>query len=223
MPRSIEIVIADDQLAVRRGVELLLREAGLRVAGVSAGAAEASRLLVRRRYDVALVEAVLDGTPSASLLAAAIAQRPGLPVVVYAGRDDAALADAAAVGVPGLVLKASPPTTLLAAVRAVAAGNTFVDPEVARRLPDRCAAPVRRGIALLSPREREILGLLAAGGNGAEIAAELFLSAETVRTHVRNAVRKLGARTRTQAVALLVDHEGGLPEQPTPQQRVRTA
>jgi DNA-binding NarL/FixJ family response regulator len=75
MPRSIEIVIADDQLAVRRGVELLLREAGLRVAGVSAGAAEASRLLVRRRYDVALVEAVLDGTPSASLLAAAASAR----------------------------------------------------------------------------------------------------------------------------------------------------
>ena len=213
-PPPIEIVIVDDQLAVRRGVELLLRDAGLRVAGLSASASAAARMLAHRRFDVALIESVIEGAPTAPLLAELIAERPELPVVVYAGRDEAGLAGAAAAaaaGVPGLVLKSSPPATLLEAVRAVAGGTRFVDPEVRRRLPDRAVRPARRGIALLSPREREILGLLANGRSGSEIAAELFLSGETVRTHVRNAVQKLGARTRTQAVALLVDHDGGLP------------
>jgi DNA-binding NarL/FixJ family response regulator len=185
IPQPIEVVIVDDQLAVRRGVELLLRDAGLRVVGVSASVGEAARLLAARRFDVVLVESVLEGAPTAPLLGQLIAERPELPVVVYAGRDDLALA--------------------------AAAGTRFFDPEVVRRLPDRAARPVRRGIALLSPREREILGLLATGRNGSEIAGELVLSEETVRTHVRNAVAKLGARTRTQAVALLVDHDGGLP------------
>jgi DNA-binding NarL/FixJ family response regulator len=210
-PQPIEVVIIDDQLAVRRGVELLLSGAGLRVAGLSASMGDATQLLGRRRFDVALVESVLEGVPSAPLLVELLAERPGLPVVVYAGRDDAALAAAAATPVPGLVLKSSPPSTLLQAVRAVAAGTRFVDPEVVRRLPERAARPLRRGIALLSPREREILTLLATGRSGPEIAGELFLSGETVRTHVRNAVQKLGARTRTQAVALLVEHDGGPP------------
>jgi DNA-binding NarL/FixJ family response regulator len=210
-PQPIEVVIIDDQLAVRRGVELLLRSAGLRVAGLSASAGEAAQLLIRRRFDVALVESVLEGVPSAPLLVELIAERPELPVVVYAGRDDVALAAAAAADLPGLVLKSSPPSTLLEAVRAVAGRSRFVDPEVVRRLPERVARPPRRGIALLSPREREILRLLATGLSGSEIAGELFLSGETVRTHVRNAVQKLGARTRTQAVALLVAHDGGLP------------
>ncbi len=209
-PAPTEIVIVDDQLVVRRGVELLLRDAGLRIAGLGASAAEAAWILMQRRFDVALVESVLEGAPSAPLVSALIAERPALPVVVYAGRDDGALAAAVAAGVPGLVLKSSPPATLLEAVGAVAGGARFLDPEVVRRLPDRGARPVRRGIALLSPREREILGLLATGRSGSEIAGELFLSAETVRTHVRNAARKLGARTRTQAVALLVEHDGGL-------------
>ena len=203
-----EVLLIDDQLVVRRGVELLLREAGFRVVGLGASAAEAVRLLGGRRFDAALVEAALDGAPTASLLREQLAARPGLPVVVYAGPDDAALREAASVGAPGLVLKSSADTVLVAALRAVARGERFVDPGVARRLPP--GRRVRHGIGLLSPREREILGLLSHGHSGAEIADELFLSGETVRTHVRNAVRKLGARTRTQAVALLVDHDGGL-------------
>jgi DNA-binding NarL/FixJ family response regulator len=98
---------------------------------------------------------------------------------------------------------------LLKALRVVAAGGAFADPTLALRLPDGPRRPVRTGVALLSPREREILGMLAEGRSGAEIAQRLFLSAETVRTHVRNAVQKLGARTRTQAVALVVGAEAG--------------
>jgi DNA-binding NarL/FixJ family response regulator len=104
------------------------------------------------------------------------------------------------------VLKSSPPATLLEAVRRVANGEAFTDPDLARHLP--VGGQARSRVSLLSPRERQILGLLADGHSGAEIAQELFLSTETVRTHVRNAVRKLGARTRTQAVALVVREAG---------------
>ena len=202
--RAYEVLLADDQLGVRRGLELLLREAGFRLAGLASTAGEAHALLRRRRYDAALVETVLEDEPTAPLLAELFAERPQAPVVSYAGRDLDALRAAAAVGAPGLVLKSSPPGVLVEALAAVAQGETFVDPGLPERLPAPRARPVRAGISLLSPREREILTLLGEGWSGAEIAGMLYLSAETVRTHVRNAVQKLGARTRTQAVALLI-------------------
>jgi DNA-binding NarL/FixJ family response regulator len=202
----VEALLIDDQLVVRRGVELLLREAGVRIAGLAATPAEAEALLRRRRHDVALVDTLLGGTPTAPLLAALLAERPEAPVLVLAGRDGPALRAATAIGAPGVVLKSSPPDRLLAAVEAVAAGGSFTDPELAARLPAVTAPPVRRGVELLSPRERQILSLLADGLSGAEIAARLYLSSETVRTHVRNAVQKLGARTRTEAVARLLGH-----------------
>lgn len=201
--------MVDDQLGVRRGVELLLRDAGFRVAGVAATAEEANGLLRRRRHDVALVESVLGGAPTAPLLARLLAERPRAPVVVYASRDEPALAAAARLGVPGLALKSSAPATLLSALEAVAGGGRYVDPGLPRRLPQRPVRSGRSRIALLTPREREILQMLAEGWSGAEIAGQLYLSSETVRTHVRNAVQKLGCRTRTHAVVMLVS-EGGL-------------
>ena len=201
-----EILLVDDQLGVRRGVELILRESGFRVVGTAATTEEAAGVLRRRRYDVALVEAMLEGASTAPLLTALLAERPAAPIVVYAGREESALAAAAALRPPGLVLKSSEPARLLHALRDVAAGGGYIDPGVAERLPEPVARPVRAGIAMLSPRERQILNLLAEGWSGAEIAAQLYLSAETVRTHVRNAVQKLGARTRTQAVALVLTH-----------------
>jgi DNA-binding NarL/FixJ family response regulator len=91
--------------------------------------------------------------------------------------------------------------TLVEALRVVAGGGSFVDPEVARLVAEPAAA--QQPVTRLSPREREVLGLLAAGYQGPEIAERLFLSLETVRTHIRNAVAKLGARTRVQAAAIV--------------------
>lgn len=210
MPGGIpEVLLADDQLAVRRGTELTLREAGFRVAGAAATVAEAAALLRRRRYDVALVETLLQETSTAPLLTELLAERPNAPVIIFAGRDRVALGAVAGVGAPGLVLKSSAPSTLMQALRAVIGGRRFVDPLVAARLPEPPRRPTRGGTALLSPREREILAMLADGFSGAEIATRLFLSSETVRTHVRNAVQKLGCRTRTQAVALLIRQSNG--------------
>ena len=217
MPGGIpEVLIADDQLAVRRGTELTLREAGFRVAGLAATLAEAAGLLRRRRYDVALVDALLDDASTAPMLSQLLSERPDAPVIVFAGRDRVALGAAAAVGAPGLVLKSSAPATLMQALRAVIGGRRFVDPLAAARMPEPPKPAARGGTALLSPREREILEMLADGFSGAEIAKRLFLSTETVRTHVRNAVQKLGCRTRTQAVALLISQSNGSPVNPRP-------
>ncbi|HET9124813.1 MAG TPA: response regulator transcription factor [Solirubrobacteraceae bacterium] len=204
-----EVLIADDQLAVRRGTELTLREAGFRVAGVAATLAEAAGLLRRRRYDVALVDTLLQDAPTAPMLGELLSDRPDAPVIVFAGRDRAALGAVAGLGAPGLVLKSSPPPTLMQALRTVIGGRRFVDPLAAARVPESARRTARDGAALLSPREREILVMLAEGFSGAEIATRLFLSSETVRTHVRNAVQKLGCRTRTQAVALLIRQSEG--------------
>jgi DNA-binding NarL/FixJ family response regulator len=203
-PASPEILLVDDQLGIRRGLELLLRDGGFRVAGLAGSAEQAAALLRRRRYDVALVDSLLDGAPTARLLADLLDERPDAPLVIYAGRHEPALAAAVGLSAPGLVLRTSPPARLLKALRTVAAGGKFTDPELALRVPRPLRRRTRTGVALLSPREREILGLLAEGWSGAEIALQLYLSAETVRTHIRNAVQKLGARTRTQAVALVV-------------------
>jgi DNA-binding NarL/FixJ family response regulator len=210
MPGGIpEVLVADDQLAVRRGTELTLREAGFRVAGVAATVPEALGLLRRRRFDVALIDTLLGDALTAPLLTELLAERPAAPVIVFAGRDRVALGAAASAGPPGLVLKSSPPATLMQALRAVIGGRRFLDPLATARLPDPPRRAARGGTAQLSPREREILVMLAEGFSGAEIASRLFLSTETVRTHVRNAVQKLGCRTRTQAVALLISQSGG--------------
>jgi DNA-binding NarL/FixJ family response regulator len=210
---SLEVIVADDELAVRRGVELLLRDAGFRVAGVAATVSETRALVTRRRFDVALMELSLGGESTTGLAAELLRAGGPVPLVVYAGRETPShgLAAAAALDPPGFVLKSSPPAVLVDALREVASGGAFVDPELARRLPGPGRRPRRESIAALSPREREVLGLLADGFSGAEIAGRLFLSAETVRTHVRNAIQKLGARTRTQAVAMLVADGGAAP------------
>jgi DNA-binding NarL/FixJ family response regulator len=203
-PAQPEILLVDEQLGVRRGLELLLRDDGFRIAGLAGSVEEAAALLRRRRYDAALVDSLMDGAPTAQLLADLLDERPDAPLVVYASRHEAALVAAEGLSVPGLVLRSSPPARLLKALRTVAAGGTFSDPELARRVPQAAQRPTHPGVALLSPREREILGLLAEGWSGAEIAQRLYLSSETVRTHIRNAAQKLGARTRAQAVALVV-------------------
>jgi DNA-binding NarL/FixJ family response regulator len=199
----IEVLVIDDHLAMRRGVEMLLRAEGLRVAGVAGGLEEARALLERRRHDVALLDVHLGDDSSIELVQEALARNPDAAIVLYTGFTGrgGGLAEAAAAGARGFVLKASSPTRLVDALRSVAAGGTYVDPDLAALLAHG-SDPTR--VDLLNPREREILSLLADGLTGQAIAETLFLSPETVRTHVRNATTKLGAKTRTQAVAMIV-------------------
>jgi DNA-binding NarL/FixJ family response regulator len=204
-----EVLIVDDHLAVRRGLELLLREAGF---GVSIGSDEPARAraqLLNGGHDVALVEIrrhlgdgvrlardVLGGGEAARIVLCTGYAEPRGPLIA-----------ASKLGAAGLVLTSSPVQTLLDALRTVAGGGRYVDPEV---MPLLAGDGGTRRLTLLSPREREVLLLLADGYQGPEIAGRLFLSPETVRTHIRNAVTKLGARTRVQAAAMVArERDGG--------------
>ncbi len=204
---QLEVVVVDDHLAVRHGIELVLREAGFRIAGVAGTVAEASALLARRRFDVALLDVQLGDGTSVGLVEELLREDPAAPIVLYTGytQPESALHDAVRAGARGFVLKSSPPSLLVGALRAVAAGGTYVDPELAAALSE--GGELGR-LASLSDRELEVLQLLAEGLNGQMIAERLFLSPETVRTHVRNATAKLGARTRVQAVAMVVGGRG---------------
>ena len=204
---QLEVVVVDDHLAVRRGIELVLSGAGFRIAGVAATLAEASGLLERRRFDVALIDVQLGAESALGLVEQLLSDDPGTPIVLYTGytEREAALHEAVRAGARGFVLKSSPPSRLISALRAVADGGTYVDPALAAALADD-GEPGR--LASLSDREVEVLQLLADGLNGQMIAERLFLSPETVRTHVRNATAKLGARTRVQAVAMIVRRRG---------------
>jgi DNA-binding NarL/FixJ family response regulator len=118
---------------------------------------------------------------------------PGTPIVLYTGHPDRSLVDAAvAAGARGLVLKSGSLAELEEAVRIVAGGGTYVDPRVAE-----ADGPSVR----LTPREQEVLGLVANGMTNDRVAAKLAISPETVQTHVRKAMEKLDAETRTEAVA----------------------
>jgi DNA-binding NarL/FixJ family response regulator len=200
---ELEVIVVDDHLAMRRGIELLLRDAGFRIAGVAGTLAEARGVLARRRYDVALLDVQLGDQSSLGLVEDLLREDPAAPIVLYTGytRADSTLHAAARAGARGFVLKSSPPQRLTGALGAVAAGGTYVDPDLAAQLAQDGELP---RLDSLSDRELQVLELLADGLNGQLIAERLFLSPETVRTHVRNATTKLGARTRVQAVAMVV-------------------
>jgi DNA-binding NarL/FixJ family response regulator len=200
---ELEVIVVDDHLAMRRGIELLLREAGFRIAGVAGTLDEARAVLTRRRFDVALIDVQLGQQSSVGLVEDLLRDDPSTPIVLYTGYtgSDSKLHEAVRAGARGFVLKTSPAPRLTTALRAVATGGTYVDPELAGQLAEDCE--IQR-LGALSARELEVLELLADGLNGQMIADRLFLSPETVRTHVRNATSKLGARTRVQAVAMVV-------------------
>ena len=198
------VVIVDDHVALRRGMELLLRRAGHHVIGTADDAEAAEALILRRMPDVTLVDLTLPGRSGAELTRSLLAAEPGLRIVLYTGAaDEGQLLDALDAGAAGFALKSGDPEELEQAIRTVAAGDEYLDPRLASLL----ARPDGGGRShMLSPREREILGLLSQGLSGEEAARELSLSPETVRTHVRNAMRKLGAATRVHAVALALQH-----------------
>jgi DNA-binding NarL/FixJ family response regulator len=147
---------------------------------------------------VALIDLALPRESGAELTRRLLKEDPDVRIVLYTGAtDERQLLDGLDAGAAGFALKSGDPDELEKAIRTVADGDQWLDPRLKPLLAR------RNGKAhVLSPREREILGLLSKGLSGEEAAKQLFLSSETVRTHVRNAMTKLGATTRVHAVAL---------------------
>ena len=190
----------EDHPTVREGLCLVLEREGYAVVGRAGTVDEGHAAILETVPDVALIDVRLPDGNGVELVRRLLRRDARLGIVLYTGDDDLdILEDALSSGARGFTLKTSQPETTLRAVRAVAAGGTFVDPAVSRRLEQRAGAAPQR---LLSVREREVLARLAEGQSIEDIAAELVLSTETIRTHVRNAMGKLQTRTRAHAIVV---------------------
>ncbi|MCY7303434.1 MAG: response regulator transcription factor [Thermoleophilia bacterium] len=210
----IRVALADDQELVRTGFRMILEsEVDITVVGEAADGAQALELVRHECPDVVLMDVrmpVLDGiAATARIVAAALPTR----VLVLTTFDlDEVVFEALRSGAAGFLLKTGPADDLVRAVRVVAAGESLLSPSVTRRLVEEFArrpsgAP-SASLNDLTPRELEVLQLLAQGLSNAEIAAELFVEASTVKSHVASILAKLGLRDRVQAV--VPAYESGL-------------
>jgi Response regulator containing a CheY-like receiver domain and an HTH DNA-binding domain len=202
---DITCVVADDHPAVLEAVAEFLAQAGIDVVARAHDGEEALARIEERNPRVALVDVRMPKLGGIELARQAQRSAPDTAILLYTGYGDRALlTEALDAGVSGFVLKEAPMDDLVRAVRAVATGGTYVDPVLAGTL---ATSSVGNKLPQLTQREREVLRLLADGLANEEIGKKLFISAETVRTHVRKAMGKLDADTRTQAVArALRDH-----------------
>jgi DNA-binding NarL/FixJ family response regulator len=201
----ITCVVADDHPAVLEAVAEFLVQGGIEVIARARDGEEALERIEQRKPQVALVDVRMPKLGGIELTRRAQRSAPDTSILLYTGYGDRALlTEALDAGVRGFVLKEAPMDDLLRAIQSVAAGGTYVDPVLAGTL---AASSIGNKLPELTQREREVLRLLADGLANEEIGKRLFISAETVRTHVRKAMDKLDADTRTQAVArALRDH-----------------
>jgi DNA-binding NarL/FixJ family response regulator len=196
---QVTCVVADDHPAVLEAVAEYLIQAGISVLARARDGEEALEKIEQRKPQVALVDVRMPRLGGIELARRLKRSVPETSVLLYTGYGDRALlTEALDAGVQGFVLKEAPMDDLIRAVRSVAAGTTYVDPVLAGTL---AASSVGSKLPQLTQRERDVLRLLADGLANEEIGKRLFISAETVRTHVRKAMDKLDADTRTQAVA----------------------
>ena len=216
----ITVVLADDQRMVRQGFRVILEaEAGITVVGEAGDGAEAVRLVRRHVPTVALLDIrmpVLDGLTAARQVIALV---PATRVLVLTTFDaDEYVYTALRAGVSGFLLKDAPADQLVIAVRSLAAGDALIDPAITRRLISRFALAAHQPNHLpdelrpLTARERDVLRLVARGLSNAEIARELTVEENTVKTHVSRILTKLGLRDRVQAVVLAYESGFVTPE-----------
>jgi DNA-binding NarL/FixJ family response regulator len=198
-PGPITCVVADDHPAVLEAVVEFLVQGGIEVIARARDGEEALEKIEQRKPRVALVDVRMPKLGGIELSRRAQRSTPETSILLYTGYGDRALlTEALDAGVRGFVLKEAPMDDLLRAVQSVASGSTYVDPVLAGTL---ATLSIGNKLPELTQRERDVLRLLADGLANEEIGKRLFISAETVRTHVRKAMDKLDADTRTQAVA----------------------
>ncbi|WP_328406456.1 response regulator transcription factor [Nocardia sp. NBC_00403] len=196
----IRLLLADDHAIVRAGLRALLESGDeITVAGEAPTAEAAVAFCTTTPVDLVLMDLSFGRGRSGVDATTELRALPTPPnVLVVTNYDtDADILGAIEAGACGYILKDTPPTELLAAVRSAAAGESVLSPAVASKLMTR----VRRADTTLSPREIEVLRLVADGRSNREIAKELFLSETTVKSHLVHIYAKLGVRSRTSAVA----------------------
>jgi DNA-binding NarL/FixJ family response regulator len=200
MSEGTTIVIADDHPAMLSAVAEVLRRSGFEIVGEAADGQQALALIEEVKPQVALIDVRMPRLSGIEVATKAAAVSPETAVVFYtAFGDRALLSEALDVGARGFVLKEAPLVDLVRAVERVAAGEAYVDPVLAGVL---VSGHLTDRVPTLTQREREVLRHLSDGLSNEEAGKALHISPETVRTHIRKAMTKLEADTRTQAVAI---------------------
>jgi DNA-binding NarL/FixJ family response regulator len=210
----IRVLVADDHHLVRTGFRVILEiEEDIEVIGEASDGAQAVDLAASARPDVVLMDVEMPGVDGLEATRRIVAADAGPAVLILTtfDRDDYLFA-ALQAGASGFLLKNGTPEALIDAVRVIARGDALLAPEITRRViatftrPGAAARADGRRLSELTPREHEVLVLLAGGATNAEIAAALFLGEATVKTHVSRVLAKLGVRDRTQAVVFAYEH-----------------
>lgn len=213
-PGLIRILVADDHRLVRTGFRVILEtEDDLEVVGEAADGEQAVALAASAAPDVVLMDVEMPGVDGleATRRITAAGDGPAVLILTTFDRDDYLFA-ALQAGASGFLLKNGSPEALIEAVRVLARGDALLAPEITRRVIAKFARPVAappgsaQELKELTPREYEVLVLLAGGATNAEIATRLFLGEATVKTHVSRVLAKLRLRDRTQAVVFAYEH-----------------
>lgn len=191
-------LVVDDHPGIVQAIEAVLSAADYDVIACDGGAS-ALVALEERQPEVAVVDCEMDDVHGIEVIRRSRRTSPNTRYVVYtAFADRALLQEALDAGVLGYVLKTSPTGDLVRALQRAQAGEAWIDPKLTSLILEITA----EGTAALSKREREVLRLLSEGLTNEEIGKQLFISPDTVRTHIRRAITKLGAHNRTEAVAI---------------------
>jgi DNA-binding NarL/FixJ family response regulator len=215
---TVRILLADDQELVRTGLEMVIDATDdLQAVGHASDGGEAIELAARLRPDVVVMDIRMpgvDGIEATRRIAAKTSDGEPKVLILTTFDLDEYVFEAFRAGASGFLLKDAPGAQIVEAIRAVAAGEALASPSVTRRLIERFAeapGPSPKpppGLAELTPREREVLELIARGLSNAELAERLYLSEKTVKTHVGRILMKLALRDRVQAVILA--YEAGI-------------
>jgi DNA-binding NarL/FixJ family response regulator len=205
---ALRVVVADDQALVRAGFRMILTADGIEVVAEATTGIEAVDAVQRHRPDVVLMDIRMpgmDGLTATRQILTGAGEAPRI-IMLTTFDLDRYVYSALSAGASGFLLKDVTPEQLVGAVRLVRSGDALLAPAITRRLVQRFAQhdteppTIHRDLTALTPRELEVLGLLAQGLSNAELAARLHLSEATVKTHIARILAKLGLRDRVQAV-----------------------
>ena len=207
-----KVIICDDQAIVRAGLVMLLKlEPDIDIVGTAEDGAEAVQMVADKGPDLILMDLkmpIMNGVEATRQIMMKYPQVKVLVLTTYA--DDEWVFDAIRAGASGYLLKDTPREELIRAVRGTAAGKTYIDPSIAKKVLDQVSSrqtqPATLVTSKLTQREVEVLRLIAKGLSNADIADRLFLSDGTVRNHVSAILAKLGVSDRTQAAVIAIQH-----------------